>query len=430
MDGMRLPQSFTRYLSVFSSTVHLQIIGVMLVLLGLAPASAFAANQQLVSSPSSVRFGHVGIGQTETLTVTVTNGGPTSVTVSQITEGNSVFAVSGVSLPLVLSAGQSAEVSISFAPTTTGWTGGPITFFSNASNSKLMVEVSGAGTTSEALTASPSSLSFNQVAVGGSVSLPLVLTNTKPWKMGISGIQAQGNGFSLSGTFPLSLGGGQSIALTVTYSPQSAGVAGGSVFVSGPNLSIPLSGTGITSAVGTLSISPAPLNYGNVTVGTTGTLPLTMSAAGGSVTVSSAASSSSQFVLQGASLPFTIPSGQAMAFTVAFTPASSGTVSGALSFASNASNSLVSESLTGVGMQPVYTVNLSWNSSSNVVGYNVYRGTGANGSYSRINSTVDANTAFTDSSVAAGSTYYYAATSVNASGQESSLSTPVQVAVP
>jgi fibronectin type 3 domain-containing protein len=81
-------------------------------------------------------------------------------------------------------------------------------------------------------------------------------------------------------------------------------------------------------------------------------------------------------------------------------------------------------------MQPVYTVNLSWNSSSNVVGYNVYRGTSANGSYSRINSTVDANTAFTDSSVATGSTYYYAATSVNASGQESSLSTPVQVAVP
>ena len=48
---MRLPQSFNRYLSAFSFTVHYSIIGVMLVLFGLVPASAFAATPQLVSSP-------------------------------------------------------------------------------------------------------------------------------------------------------------------------------------------------------------------------------------------------------------------------------------------------------------------------------------------------------------------------------------------
>lgn len=427
---MRLPQSFTRYFSVFSSTVHYPIIGVMLVLFGLVPASAFASTAQLVSSPSSIRFGHVDVGQTETLMVTVTNGGLTSVTISKINASNSAFSVSGVSLPQVLSAGQSVEVSISFAPTTKGWTGGQINFASNASNSTMLVEADGNGVTKESLTASPASLSFGPVAMGSSASLPLVLTNAQPWKMNISGIQAAGNGFAISGTYPLSLAGGQSITLTVTYSPQSAGVAGGSVFVSGPGVSIPLTGSGITSAVGALSISPAPLNYGNVTVGTTDALPITMSASGGSVTVSSATSSSSQFALQGASLPLTIPSGQSMSFNVAFTPANSGTVSGSLSFASNASNSQASESLTGVGTQPVYNVNLSWNSSTNVAGYNVYRGTSANGSYSKINPTVDANTAFTDSAVVAGTTYYYAATSVNSSGQESTLSTPVQVAIP
>jgi len=427
---MRLPQSFTRYFSVFSSTVHYPIIGAMLVLFALVPASAFASTAQLVSSPSNIRFGHVDIGQSETLMVTVTNGGLTSVTISKINVSNSAFSVSGVSLPQVLSAGQSAEVSITFAPTTKGWIGGTITLSSNASNSTLSVGAGGDGVTKESLTASPASLSFGPVAMGSSASLPLVITNAQSWAIKVSGIQATGNGFAISGTVPLSLGGGQSITLTVTYTPQSAGIAGGSVFVSGPGLSIPLTGSGITSAVGTLSIAPAPLNYGSVTVGTTDALPITVSASGGSVTVSSATSSSSQFALQGASLPFTIPSGQSMSFNVAFTPASSGTVSGSLSFASNASNSQATESLTGVGTQPVYNVNLSWNSSSNVVGYNVYRGTSANGSYSRINSTVDANTAFTDSSVVAGSTYYYAATSVNSTGQESTLSTPVQVAVP
>jgi fibronectin type 3 domain-containing protein len=76
-------------------------------------------------------------------------------------------------------------------------------------------------------------------------------------------------------------------------------------------------------------------------------------------------------------------------------------------------------------------VNLSWNPSSGVQGYNVYRSTTASGTYSRVNSTLDANTAFTDSQVVSGQTYYYSATSVSSSGVESALATPpVQVAIP
>jgi fibronectin type 3 domain-containing protein len=37
---------------------------------------------------------------------------------------------------------------------------------------------------------------------------------------------------------------------------------------------------------------------------------------------------------------------------------------------------------------------------------------------------VNPSTAYTDSTVISGQTYYYAATSVNSSGQESALSTP------
>ena len=44
---------------------------------------------------------------------------------------------------------------------------------------------------------------------------------------------------------------------------------------------------------------------------------------------------------------------------------------------------------------------------------------------------VDSNTAYTDGTVVSGQTYYYAATSVNSSGQESTLSTPpVHATVP
>jgi fibronectin type 3 domain-containing protein len=135
--------------------------------------------------------------------------------------------------------------------------------------------------------------------------------------------------------------------------------------------------------------------------------------------------------MEGTSFPLTITSGQSVAFNVAFTPKSTGTVSGSLSFSSNASNSQASESMTGAGTTTPYSVSIWWNPSSDVAGYNVYRSTSSSGSYSKINSALDANTAYTDSTVTSGNTYYYAATSVNSSGQESSLSTPpVQAVVP
>jgi len=219
--------------------------------------------------------------------------------------------------------------------------------------------------------------------------------------------------------------------VNVTFAPQSAGTAGGSLFFIGFELAIPLTGTGTTAAPGQLVIAPAPLNFGNVTVGSTATQAITMSANGASVTISSAASSSSQFVLDGASFPLTIAAGGNVSYNVTFTPQSGGAASGSLSFASNAANSQALESLTGVGMVPQHSVDLWWDSStSQVVGYNIYRSNAASGTYSKLNSTANPSTAYTDSTVTSGQTYYYAATAVNSSGQESARSTPVQAVIP
>lgn len=425
---MRLPQSIIRPLSVLF--LHFLTTSVLLVFAS-GPLNALSTVPELSRSPSLLRFGNVDVGHTETLTVTLTNGGQSNVTVSEVSISDAAFATPNLSLPLVVPAGQNVEVSISFTPATTGWTPGVIKFLSNATNSSLAVQTGGSGVDSEAVTVKPASLSFGQVPVGGNSSLPLVLTNARTWNITISGIQITGAGFSISGaTFPLTLSRGQSLALTVNYTPQSAGLAAGSMLVSGPGLCVPFAGTGTTGGTGQLSISPASLNYSNVPVGTTDTLPITVSATGASVTISSASSSSSQYVLTGASFPLTIAAGQSLSFGVAFTPQGSGTVSGSLSFSSTASDSQLKESLTGVGTVTPYSVSLSWNQSSGAMGYNVYRSASKSGSYSKLNPALDSNTAYSDSSVVSGSTYYYAATTVNSSGTESGLSTPVQVAVP
>lgn len=427
LSCVRLPHPPLGSLSVFS-VPFLRIGSVLLFALG--ALNAFAVAPQLMRSPSVLRFGNVDVGQTETLMVSLTNNESTSVTISAVSVSDPSFATSNLILPLVLTAGQSVEVSISFTPPATGWIPGTIDFTSDASNSILAVQAGGTGVISETVTASPSTLSFGQIAVGSSATLPLVLTNARSRGVTISGMQTIGNVFSVSGvTFPLTLNAGQSVTLTVTYTPTTAGLIGGSLLFVGPRLCIPITGTGTSSGSGQLSLIPASLKFGNVTVGTTATLPVALYAAGASVTISSDTSTSSQFALTGVTLPLTLTPGESLSVNVAFTPQISSTVSGSISFSSNASNSPGIESLNGVGTGATYSVNLIWNASSDVAGYNVYRSVSSSGSYSKINSALDANTAYTDTSVASGNTYYYAATSVNSSGQESSLSTPPVVAV-
>jgi len=65
-----------------------------------------------------------------------------------------------------------------------------------------------------------------------------------------------------------------------------------------------------------------------------------------------------------------------------------------------------------------------------VVGYNIYRGGTSGGSYAKINSALNTTTAYTDTTVQAGLTYYYVTTAVDASGVESVYSNQVQTVVP
>jgi len=86
--------------------------------------------------------------------------------------------------------------------------------------------------------------------------------------------------------------------------------------------------------------------------------------------------------------------------------------------------------VTGTG-QPS-SVLLTWlaSPSPNVAGHNVYRGTNSGGPLTKLNSSLVAPTEFTDPTVEAGQTYYYAVTAVDTSGLESAYSNQAVAAVP
>ena len=80
---------------------------------------------------------------------------------------------------------------------------------------------------------------------------------------------------------------------------------------------------------------------------------------------------------------------------------------------------------------PNHVVDLNWVASKtkDVVGYNVYRG--ADGLYwKKINSSLDASTSYSDSTVADRTLYYYATTAVDVNGHESQKSNIVKSTIP
>lgn len=397
-----------------------------------------ATSGQLTSNPASINFGTTQVGTTTSVTGTLVNATTSAVTISQITVTGNAFHFGGLALPLVLNPGQGLSYSLTFAPQATGSITGNLAITSNAVNSTLNVPLSGTGSTGGQLTANPATLNFGSVQTGSHTAVSETLSNSGTAALTISQIAPIGAAYGFTGINPpVTLSPGQSFTFNVTFAPTSSGSVNGSLAVSSnaanPSLSVPLAGTGTVVSAGQLTVTPAALDFGNVTVGSSRTQMANLTASSGSVAVSSANITGSEFSVSGLSFPLNLVSGQSASFVVAFSPQASGTASANLAFVSNATNGTVSESFTGSGVSPVqHSVTLNWNasSSSTVVGYNVYRSGQSGGPYAKINPALNSGTSELDTTVQSGSTYYYVVTSVDSSGQESGYSNQTVAMVP
>lgn len=186
------------------------------------------------------------------------------------------------------------------------------------------------------------------------------------------------------------------------------------------------------AGTGQLVVAPATLSFGNVAVGGNSVKQATLTAGSSDITVTSAAWNGQGYSLGGITFPATVPAGQSVPFNVTFAPQSAGTIPGSVAFDSNATNSPAAETFTGSGTQSsTHSVALSWDpSSSQVIGYNVYRRVASAGSYTKLNPSVGATTSYTDTSVQSGQTYDYVTTAVDSSNVESGYSNEATAAIP
>jgi Abnormal spindle-like microcephaly-assoc'd, ASPM-SPD-2-Hydin/HYDIN/CFA65/VesB-like, Ig-like domain len=104
---------------------------------------------QLTSSASALNFGSVAVGASKVMTATLTATG-SSVTITSAATTSPEFHLSGLSLPTTIAAGQSAPVSLTFTPQSSGAASGSILLTSNAANTPVVETLSGSGTAATA----------------------------------------------------------------------------------------------------------------------------------------------------------------------------------------------------------------------------------------------------------------------------------------
>jgi Abnormal spindle-like microcephaly-assoc'd, ASPM-SPD-2-Hydin len=209
------------------------------------------------------------------------------------------------------------------------------------------------------LSASPSSLGFENVLVGSSKTQTVSVHNIGTRRVTLSGAAVSGAGFSVHGpTFPMTLAAGSSVALSLTFAPLSVGNDTGSVSVNATagrrhihrsTITVSLTGAG-TTGPGQLAASPASLSFGSSLTGQSHSLSTTLTNMGrSSVTISQANTSNAAFALTGLTLPATLAAGHSLTFSIFFTATSTGAASGQVAIFSDASNSQLNIALTGNG---------------------------------------------------------------------------------
>jgi hypothetical protein len=188
---------------------------------------------------------------------------------------------------------------------------------------------------------SPASLNFGSVAIGGSATLPVTVSNTGDAMLILSGISSSDPQFTFApNVFPINVPAGGNTVFNVTYTPTVAGPVSANLTFThnaagSPTLYAVL-GEGFTTEP-FFGISPASLNFGQVSVGGSATLPVTVSNTGNAMLILSGVSSSdAHFTFAPNTFPINIAAGGSVVFNVTFTPTVAGPVSGNLTFTHNA----------------------------------------------------------------------------------------------
>ena len=205
-------------------------------------------------TPNPLNFGDVPINSPKTENIIIQNGGDADLQITQATINGTGFTLSGVTIPITITAGGSHTIAVQFLPTEARDYDGSIILTHNAGGGSSNVQITGRGTSS-GITLSPTSISFGDINVGVSSQQSVQITNNGNSPLIISQVSKTGaNEFTLpNNENTITVSAGESRELFVQFSPTAIGDYTGTIILthnaSGGSSTIPLSGRGIISNV-------------------------------------------------------------------------------------------------------------------------------------------------------------------------------------
>ncbi len=387
------------------------------------------AHAQVEASLTTINFGSQSVGTTSasrTLVLKNLNWGSVEIMTASIssTPGTG-FSFSGPALPIhIARRGGSLTFTVRFDPSVAQTYSGVLALKQN-NDSIIRINLAGVGTQAAGSVVAPSITSqpANQTVIAGNTaSFTVAATGTSPLTY-----QWSKNGAAISGATsskymtPAETTANNNSQFTVVVKNSAGSVKSNAAILA------------VEAPTRLLNPSSSSLSFGSVGVSSDVAKTVTLTNAGNSsVTISNVTVSGAGFNAAGVSSGIILAPGQAATLTATFAPSGTGTVTGSVSVASNATNSPDTISLSGTGVTTMnHSVLLSWSPSvSSVVGYYTYVSGQSGGPYTKMNGTPIAATSYTDTAVQAGRTYYFVVTSVNSKNEESAHSAEVSALVP
>jgi len=306
-----------------------------------------------ISVSGNLNFGDVEVNQTATRTLTIENTGTADFNVSSITNTSGFSS----SYSGTITAGNSKDVTVTFAPTTEQSYNGTITVNSNADNGSGTINCSGTGyLASSSVISLSGNLSYGNVEVGTTATRILTISNTGTADFNVSSIT---NPSGFSSTYSGTVTAGNSKDVTVTFAPTTEQSYNGMIIVNSNadngSETINCSGTGYTASSSAISLS-GNLSFGDVEVGSSLTRTLTISNTGtADFNVSSITNPSGFSSTYGG----TVTAGNSKDVTVIFAPTTEQSYNGTITVNSNADNGNSSISCSGIGVILTSTISLS-----------------------------------------------------------------------
>jgi len=340
----------------------LPAIGI-LVCLPLFPLLSHAQGDQKSGSPAGVEagafsvssrkdsIGSVQIGSTKTDSVTVTNTGTTTLTISSVTSSNAQFKAGPSSASIA--AGAARKFGITYTPTSAGPQSSFIVFTHNGPTTPDTVTATGTGTV-PAFSVNRKTVPYGFVVIATGKQDSVTVTNTGTAALVISTVTSTNARYTVSpaaGTIQP----GARITFRITFTPTANSLQNGNIVFAhnAPTVrdTVAVSGTGTGFSINRRSVA-----FGNVPVtGTSRDSVVVTNAGAATLTISTVASSNGVFTVSPAGA--SIAAGASAKFYITFTPANTTAQSGKVVFTHTSSSSPDTVAVTGTGTLPGFALN-------------------------------------------------------------------------